>query len=165
MSGVFERRLTVRREGDMSGTLITIVAGTAIGLAMAVISQAMGSPDGMLYTAILAGSVGGALCSLAIKQPKTPRELILIVVPNAVFGLTFGGLAFDMSCVRLGIPSTFQAAVAVSGAMSGFISLAVWVVAPQLLAWAYGADWKQIIAERLGIARKPQEPEKTTTET
>lgn len=151
MSGVFERRFTHRREGDMSGTLITIVAGTAIGLTLAAVSQAMGSPDVMLYNAILAGSVGGALCSLAIKQPKTPRELIFVVVPNAVFGLTFGGFAFDVACSRLQVAPTFQTAVAVSGMMSGFISLLVWVIFPQIMTWAYGANWKQIIAARLGI--------------
>lgn len=153
MSGVFSRRYFRRKDGDMSGTLVTIVVGTAIGLTLAAVSQAMGSPDIMLWNAILAGSVGGSLCSLAIKQPKSPREMIAVVVPNAMFGLTFGGWAFDIACSRLYVPATFQSAVAVSGAMSGFISLFVWVVVPQLLTWAYGADWKQIIAARLGFTR------------
>lgn len=143
-----------RGHGDMSGTLTTIILATALGLTLASVSQAMGSPDVMLYNAILAGSVGGALCSLAIKQPKSPRELISVVIPNAVFGLVFGPWAFDTACARLPVSPNFQSAVAVSGAMSGFVSMFVWIIVPKLLQWAVGADWPTIILERAGLQKK-----------
>lgn len=156
MSQAFQRRRVRQDEeyGKMSGTLTTIIVATALGLTLASVSQAMGSPDVMLYNAILAGSVGGALCSLAVKQPRNVREMICVVIPNAVFGLVFGPLAFEMACARLPITANFQAAVAVSGAMSGFVSMFVWIVVPRLMQWAVGADWPAIVMDRMGLQKK-----------
>jgi hypothetical protein len=149
-----------RRE-KMPATVVAIntlcITATAIGLLLASAPPELIGPDGMLYAASLAGAIGGGMCSLMLMSVMnvelTPFKSLLVFSSNAAFGLTFGPVAVDPACHWLSISPTFQSAVAVSGAMSGFISGLTWNVAPQLLKWSMGADWPAIIAARLGFSR------------
>lgn len=164
MSDVLHRRLirSEERERKMpAATSITIdsvcIITTAMGIALASAPPSLVGPDGMLYAASLAGAIGGGMCSLMLMHVMsvqlTPFKSLMVFFSNAAFGLTFGPVAVDPACHWLSIAPTFQSAVAVSGAMSGFVSGLTWNVAPQLLKWSMGADWPAIIAARLGFKR------------
>ena len=132
----------------------TLIVATALAITIAAVGQQMGSPEFMFYAAVFAGSIGGAACSLMVKPAETQRASLFVFGGNAMFGLTFGGMATDLTCQYFRLSPTFQSGVAISGAMSGFVSMLVWVVAPKLLQWAVGADWPTIVMDRLGLQKK-----------
>lgn len=171
MSDAFPRRLVRRTERDESmpaATIMTIetlcIAATGLGVLLAAAPPTLVGPDGMLYAAALAGSIGGGMCSLMLMHVMsvelTPFKSLLVFFSNAAFGLTFGPAAVDPACHWMSIAPTFQSAVAVSGLMSGFVSGLTWNAAPQILRWSMGADWPAIIAARLGFRRDDVVPKK-----